>query len=139
MFLEKKNAKFVISEARDPQKIPKNIQSMYFFPLNTIPVLLCPYCYKKRRKIQKIVFPLHGNQILSSDLDSSSNFTSIIVVRIFFFSLLYKRENTRCKNDEKPMFAETGANPHAITNFCHFRILCFLDYTNVKKKICAPL
>ena len=30
-----------------------------------------------------IVFLLHGNLILSSDLDSSSNFTSIIVVRIF--------------------------------------------------------
>ena len=33
-------------------------------------------------------FPLHGNPILTSDLDSSSNFTSIIVVRIFFFPLV---------------------------------------------------
>ena len=26
---------------------------MYFFPLNTIPVLVCPYWFKKRREIQK--------------------------------------------------------------------------------------
>ena len=26
---------------------------MYFFPLNTIPVLVCPYWYKKRLEIQK--------------------------------------------------------------------------------------
>ena len=117
---------------------------MYFFLLNTIPVLVCPYWYKKRREIQKTEyrntvitrtlaglgtsfqapkvaffdalsngywctryfftsffstsnfmifrqfsefsgFSLHGNPILISDLDSSSNFTSIIVVRIFLY------------------------------------------------------
>ena len=26
---------------------------MYFFPLNTIPVLVCPYWYKKKREIRK--------------------------------------------------------------------------------------
>ena len=42
-------------------------------------------------------FALHGNLVLSSDLVSSSNFTSIIVMRKFlnFFSFLYNRGNTR--------------------------------------------
>ena len=31
------------------------------------------------------------------------------------------------------MFAETGANPLRKTNFCHFCIVCFLDYTKEKK------
>ena len=81
-------------------------------------------------------FSLPGNPILTSDLDSSSNFTSIIMVNIFFlfFPLLYNRENTRCKNDEKPMFAGTGANPLAKNELLAFLHLVFPRLYQTEKK-----
>ena len=62
-------------------------------------------------------FPLHGNIILSSDLDYSSSFTSITVVRRFFyiFSHLSIIEDSKMKKMPKtPCFGQFEIE----TNFC---------------------
>ena len=77
-------------------------------------------------------FSLHGNpilQLMSLDLDSSSNFTSIIVVRIFFFFISFpfgiieetqdaKMPKIRFSQGGLPLFPQTWV-------FRHFCILCF--------------
>ena len=51
---------------------------------------------------------------------------------------MYNRENTRRKNDEKPTFAETGANPLTKNEFLAFLHLVFPRlYQKEKKKIYA--
>ena len=50
-------------------------------------------------------FPLHGKPILSSGLDSSSNITWIIVVRIFF--IFFSDEND--DGVSLPLFAQEEA------------------------------
>ena len=79
------------------------------------------------------IFLLYGNPILSWDLVSSSNFTSIIVVRIFFFiffhfCIIEKTQDS--KMTKNPCLRKQGQTTQRKNNFC---ILCFLDYTKVKK------
>ena len=51
-----------------------------------------------------------------------------------FFSLWYNRGNTRCKNAKNSFFAKFVFPLFTQTwDFRHFCILCFLDYTKVKK------
>ena len=74
-------------------------------------------------------FYLHGNLILSSDLNFSLNFTSIIVVSIFFHFCIIE-ETQDAKMPKNPCLGKQGHTPLRRTNFC---ILFFLDYTKVKK------
>ena len=72
-------------------------------------------------------FSLNGNPILTSDLDSSSNFISIIVVRIFFlfffhFCIIEKTQDA--KMTKNPCLRKQGQIPLRKTNFWHFCILC---------------